>query len=303
MLDTAAVERCLADAWGLVGATVEVHDGGMNSQTWFVTEGTQRWVAKAVATADQPRFASGLVVAERVAAAGIPTGAAMPTRDGRSVVSIDGRTLALLAFVEGDALTGQDEGQQRCIGRTLARAHRAVAELVVPDAEPFHWLVATAPHLHAPSWLRPAIEDALAAYDDLDPGSLTWGLLHSDPAPEAFRLAADGTCGLIDWDRALHGPLLYDLASAVMYVGGPDRAGPLVDAYLDGGTLDRAEVERGLVPMLGLRWAVQSDYFSRRIARDDLTGIDDRAGNEKGLADARRGLDATRRRRTGASGV
>jgi hypothetical protein len=29
---------------------------------------------------------------------------------------------------------------------------------------------------------------------------------------------------VIDWSYALYGPLLYDLASAVMYVGGPDHA-------------------------------------------------------------------------------
>jgi Ser/Thr protein kinase RdoA (MazF antagonist) len=33
-------------------------------------------------------------------------------------------------------------------------------------------------------------------------------------------------CGIIDWSSAHDGPLLYDLASAVMYLGGPGRAGP-----------------------------------------------------------------------------
>jgi hypothetical protein len=33
--------------------------------------------------------------------------------------------------------------------------------------------------------------------------------------------AATGHCGIIDWSSAEHGPLLYDLASAVMYLGGP----------------------------------------------------------------------------------
>jgi homoserine kinase type II len=54
--------------------------------------------------------------------------------------------------------------------------------------------------------------------------------------------------------------------------------------------LPRAEADRGLAPMLRFRWAVQADYFARRIAVGDLTGIADAAGNEKGLADARRAL-------------
>ena len=42
--------------------------------------------------------------------------------------------------------------------------------------------------------------------------------------------------------------------------------------------------------MARMRWAVQADYFARRIATDDRTGIESAADNEKGLEDARRGL-------------
>ena len=110
----------------------------------------------------------------------------------------------------------------------------------------------------------------------------------ADPAPEAFRLdSATGRCGVIDWSYLLHGPLLYDLASAVMYVGGPAHAAELVTAYLRHGPLDRAEVAHGLDVMLRFRWAVQANYFAWRIARNDLTGISGPEENEKGLEDAR----------------
>jgi homoserine kinase type II len=83
---------------------------------------------------------------------------------------------------------------------------------------------------------------------------------------------------------------MYDLASAVMYVGGPANAGALIDAYLEQEVLDRAEVERTLRPMLRLRWAVQADYFARRLSMNDLTGIENADDNEIGLEDARKGL-------------
>ena len=41
---------------------------------------------------------------------------------------------------------------------------------------------------------------------------------------------------------------------------------------------------------LAFRWAVQAWYFSERIRRGDLTGLEGEADNAKGLADARRGL-------------
>jgi homoserine kinase type II len=120
---------------------------------------------------------------------------------------------------------------------------------------------------------------------------MSWGLLHADPAPDAFRLdPASGRCGVIDWSYVLRGPLLYDLASAVMYVGGPGPAQALVAAYLGEGILGAAEVEQGLAPMLRLRWAVQASYFAWRIATNNLTGIGGPHDNEKGLEDARRDL-------------
>ena len=84
----------------------------------------------------------------------------------------------------------------------------------------------------------------------------------------------------------MSGPLLYDLASAVMYAGGPRHAGSLIEPYLAQGVVPRAEAERAMQVMLQFRWAVQADYFARRIATGDLTGIDSAAENEKGLADA-----------------
>ena len=136
-------------------------------------------------------------------------------------------------------------------------------------------------------WIRPAVAAVLSEYARLDPDSLTSGLLHSDPAPEAFRIdRSTGVVGLIDWGAALSGPLLYDLASAVMYVGGLDRADVLIDAYLASGALPTAEVERGVSTMLRFRWAIQAMYFAWRTVNDDLTGIADGAGNEQGLADA-----------------
>lgn len=169
--------------------------------------------------------------------------------------------------------------------------HAALRSVTIKDADRFDWVDARAPHLAVRPWVRPSVAAALAGYEALDVGSLSWGLLHTDPAPEAFRLdRKTGECGLIDWSIAMSGPLLYDLASAVMYVGGIDNADYLVEAYLESKTMTRAEVEHGLLAMLRFRWAVQADYFARRVVTDDLTGITSAADNEVGLENAHRWL-------------
>jgi homoserine kinase type II len=193
--------------------------------------------------------------------------------------------LALLSWVGGSPL---DVADQRLIGSTLARVHAILAGASIDGVAHFHWVDPGADHLSLRPWIRPAVAAAVAALDQLTPASLSRGLLHTDPAPDAFRWdATSGACGLIDWSTAMHGPLLYDLASAVMYVGGPDQAAVLVDAYLEAGVIAPAEVERALATMLRFRWAVQADYFARRIVTGDLTGIAGPAENEKGLEDAR----------------
>jgi Ser/Thr protein kinase RdoA (MazF antagonist) len=290
-LPPATVAAALADDWGVTAGSLTPNHGGMNSQTWLAESEGRRFVAKAVPRDRATSFEAGLAIAAIVNAAGIPAGAAVPTRDGRRSVLVEGGVLALLRFVDGAELTGESVEERRLIGSTLGRAHQALVGHEVAEAEQFHWIDQGAEHLGVRPWVRPAVEAAIVAYDAIPPESLTWGLLHTDPAPEAFRLdPTTGVCGLIDWDLGVVGPLLYDLASAEMYVGGPDHSTPLVDAYLATGALRAEEVDRALRPMARMRWAVQADYFAMRIATDDMTGVDDAAENEKGLEDARRGL-------------
>jgi Ser/Thr protein kinase RdoA (MazF antagonist) len=276
--------------WGLSGVRVTVHNGGMNSLTWWVDRGGRRWVAKSVRATEHASLLGGLQIAARVAAAGVPAGAPVLTRRGELTAWIGDRPIALLEYVPGEGLSSRETDHPR-IGATLGRVHAALTDPTGVTATVFDWLDPAADHLDVRAWIRPAVTAAMRAVGELGAPSLTHGALHLDPAPDAFRYdPATGRVGLIDWASAQTGPFLYDLASAVMYVGGPDRAGSLLAAYLATGPLDRAEVDRGLATMLRYRWAVQAYYFAYRIAHRDLTGIADHDENEKGLADARTAL-------------
>jgi Ser/Thr protein kinase RdoA (MazF antagonist) len=277
--------------WNLGGVQVAVHNGGMGSATWFVSRGDDRWVAKLVAPHAGEQFRGGLAIARDLELSGVPAGAPVPCADGRLATDVSAGWLALLTWVSGQPLTGGSAVERERIGTTLARVHLSLRGRSVAGAERFHWVDPAADHLALRPWLRPAITAALGELGAAGPGRMTWGLLHADPAPEAFRFdPAASRCGIIDWSYFLHGPLLYDLASAVMYVGGMPSAGDLIEAYLRHGPLNRAETSHGLAVMLRFRWAVQANYFAWRISQNDLTGIDGPQENEKGLEDARRFL-------------
>jgi hypothetical protein len=278
MVSADDVRVLLRHEWGLTGATVTDHHGGMNSSSWWVdVDGDRRFVAKSVPPDARSDFVGGLTVAAHVQAAGVPAGAPVPNRSGGTVATIDGRPIALLGYVAGDELSGDDA---ELIGSTLGRVHLALRDVRVDGVRPAHTIDLDAPFLSVRDWIRPAIAAAIA---DVDLSAFTNGILHTDPAPEAFRRdRRTGTVGLIDWSVAMDGPLLYDVASAVMYAGDG-----LLDAYLRTGALTAGEVDAGLSTMLRYRGAIQAMYFAWRTATGDLTGIDDASGNEKGLADAR----------------
>jgi Ser/Thr protein kinase RdoA (MazF antagonist) len=295
MISDEAIRELLRRDWGLAGGTrVTRHDGGMGSQTWIIEQGDRRWVAKSVAPHLAESFASGLKVALLLGQAGVRAGAPVPALSGS--VTVDAASadrVALLTWVPGSPLTGADEDEQRLIGDTLARVHQVLRDQTVPGAQRFHWVDPASSHLSLRPWVRPAVSAAVEALTALQHGEPTWpqGLLHADPAPEAFRHdAATGHCGIIDWSSAHYGPLLYDLASAVMYLGGPGRAAAMTNAYTSAGMLTAREISDGLPVMLRFRWAVQADYFAWRITANDLTGITGPEENEKGLEDARRAL-------------
>jgi Ser/Thr protein kinase RdoA (MazF antagonist) len=281
----------LLQHWEIDADEVDVLEGGMNSRTWRVAARGERWVLKIVAPQSSRGFRSGLHAAAVLDAAGVPAGAPVLGRDHRTSVDMARGTAALLAWVEGEPLS-TSPGTVGQIGRVLAHAHSILREVAIPDAPPFDWIDTDAPHLAVEPWVRSAVSTAVGDWDAIRDDVPSWCFLHGDPAPEVFRYdRATSTCGIIDWASGVHGPLLYDLASAAMYVG-DDHAPTLVNAYADQGEVSRSEIEIGLPVLQRYRYAVQADYFARRVYDGDLTGVIGPEENQKGLDDARSMLGA-----------
>ena len=123
---------------------------------------------------------------------------------------------------------------------------------------------------------------------------LTWSLLHADPESEAFLRHPDtGQVGLIDCTATTDGPVLYDVASALMYLGGRQNADASWDAYVSRSPAPVGELMMHLGRFTLYRAAVQAAYFSMRIGTHDRTGIDDDSENWKGPCDAERMVRAS----------
>jgi homoserine kinase type II len=243
----------------------------MNSSAWMVSSGEERYVLKISAPVEE----AGLRVATWLDDHGLTTSA--PLR----MTLRGGRCVALLRFVDGRELTTSD-GDIVIVGETLGRTHSLLVGAPVPaglERWPWSWVD---PAVVDEPALRTAAVNAIVAAERLAP-SVTYGILHGDPHPGAF-LSSGGDIGLIDWGAAVHGPLLYDVASAWLYAGERVLAPYGRSAPIGAGELADAAV------FLTFRWAVQAWYFSDRIRRRDLRGLTGDADNDKGLADARRVL-------------
>jgi homoserine kinase type II len=243
----------------------------MNSSAWMVSSGAERFILKIAKPSEQ----GGLRVSAWLAERGLPTGPPM-----RMTVRGD-RLVALLRFVDGRGLDASSE-DVNLLGETLGRTHSLLVGAPIPeglDRWPWAW---PDPRVIDEPVLRRAATKAIDTAERLAP-TLTHGILHGDPAPEAFLDDGDGIA-LIDWGAACHGPLLYDVASAWCYSG--ER---VLAAYARTAPIGADELVAA-ADFLAFRWAVQAWYFSDRIRRHDLTGLSGDADNDKGLADARRGL-------------
>lgn len=273
--------------WNRSVESVAPLGGGMNSATALVDLVDGRAVLKW--THDAAALAAGCDAAHRLAQHGLLTGQPFPTTAGALIHPVENGAVALLRFVPGNVLTADDPQDQRDMALTLAAVH--ATEATHRSGTFMNDLIAEMVHNVEP-WVRPSVDLILDEYDSLP--ELTWSLLHADPESEAFLRQPDtGQVGLIDWTATTYGPVLYDVASALMYLGGRQNADTFWDAYISHSPAPVDELTKHLGTFTRYRAAVQAAYFSMRIGTQDHTGINDDSENWKGLRDAEHMLRAS----------
>lgn len=252
----------------------------------MVTSGEHRYVAKLVPNGMRGQFEAGLAAAELLTASGIDAGAPVRTIDGGLSFPAGDGVLGLLRFVLGRPLDRDDPVDQQWWGDRLGAAHHILLGFTHPGIPAWHWVRPSADYLDVEPWVRPAVANAVEMLDKLQvTDRLTFGTLNGDPYYGAFLLDPNlGRIGIIDWGSIVTGPLVYDVASAVMYAGGVGRAADFLQAYAATGAVPQAEIDAALPTLLHFRWAVQANFFAARVVGDP------NEENLRGLADARAAL-------------
>jgi Ser/Thr protein kinase RdoA (MazF antagonist) len=266
--DVDLLRSLLRDHWHLVPVEVTALDGGLMSCAWEVRSGADRYVARLVDEPARQPVEAGLAAAEHLRGWGVEIGAPVRTLGGSLTAETSAGALAVSRRVPGRCLAGADPVDQQWWGDRLGVVHRVLQHFHHPWLRPWILPDPEAAHLAVEPWLRPAVTDAVVAITRLMvTDRLTYGVLHGDPAPGGFVVDPEtGRTGLFDCGGVGGtGPLVYDVAAAVVYAGGPDASAEFLDGYLAAAPMHRDELDAALPVMIRFRWAVQADWSARRL--------------------------------------
>jgi homoserine kinase type II len=285
------IRTVLRTIWHRAADECVARPAGLDAADWAVHAGGTEYVVRVVAGSRRSSFEAGLAAAEHLTGFDLPAATAIRTIDGATTSVLGDEAAALVRHVPGRPLDATDPVDQQWWGDALGAAHRHLSGFRHSGLAKFHSVRAEAAHLAVEPWVRPAVAAAVAAVRRLTvTDQLTYGVLHGDPTPSAFRLDPQtGRLGLVDWGPAGTGPLIYDVAAAVGYAG-EGTARDLVDAYLAAGPVPREELESALPTMLLFRWAVRADHHARRLTAAGRVGRSGDPTDVEGLAAAREAL-------------
>lgn len=286
--------RRVATAHGLPAPErVEAVAGGTVNSNHMIAAGARRWFVRVYEEQDDDGVAFEEAVARHLHGAGVAVARVRPPRGPR--VRVAGRPVAVFDDVGGVELcqASVTRGRAAAVGRALARAHRAGWGPVPPRRTRF-----------GPDALRRRLgvvrssgrRDLAAAVDraeaSLDALGDAWarglprGLVHGDLFRDNVRWRGDAPIALLDWESAGDGPLVYDLAVAVLAWCWGDRLDPSLAAALCAGYA--GERPPGAAEARALRDALRAGATRFLVTR--LTDVELRRGAVPSGKDYRRFL-------------
>jgi Ser/Thr protein kinase RdoA (MazF antagonist) len=270
--DDELVRSTLRDEWHLAPRTISVLTGTLLSLGWEVTSGGDRYVCRLSDLGVHRPVEAGLAAAGHLRKQGIAAGDPVRTLDGKLTVRTEQGVLAVLRRPPGRRLDGGDPIDQQWWGDRLGAVHQALQGFHHPGLRSWQPLDVDAPHLDREPWLRSAVAGAMTATTRLTvTDRLTYGVLLGDPAPGNFVVDPEtGKAGLLDCGASGTGPLVYDVAAAIIYAGGTERAAELIDGYLAAGPVGADELGAALPVLLRLGWAVRAFHAARHGCTESL---------------------------------
>ncbi len=244
---------------------------GVENSNFFVDTEQGRWVLTLFERLNYDDLPFFLGLMEHLADAGLPCAAPLKTKDGRSLVELNGKPAAMVHRLTGQSVLFPNVAQCRAAGELMGRMHKATESFdgTAVNTRGAGWRRDTAQTLAAelPEDARKLIESEIQEQSSFDMTSLRQGVIHADMFRDNVLFIDDRLSGVIDFYYACNEALLYDLAIAVndwcMDTHGapePGKVKAMTQAYVEQRQPDDGEIAAW--PML-LRAAALRFYLSR----------------------------------------
>jgi homoserine kinase type II len=189
---------------------------GVENTNYFVDTADGRWVLTLFErlNVDDLPFFLGLM--DHLASRGFAGAMPARNRDGRNLVTLNGKPAALVHRLTGQSVLFANLEQCAAVGRALGELHVTALSYAghCANARGPAWREQTArallPKVDAAT--RALIEDELRAQATLDLAALPQGVIHADLFRDNVLFVDDRLTGVIDFYYACNDALSYDLA-------------------------------------------------------------------------------------------
>ena len=215
----------------------------------------------------------------RAADSGIPVQRVVPTVEGATSATVDGRIARVLTWIDGDLLRDSptDAALLHDTGRMLGRLSLALADFRHPGADRvLAWDLPRLPGLraYAVDPLHVEVIDRFAAEVSPILEDLPHQTIHNDGHPGNLLVREGRLAGILDFGDAVHSARICDLAVALAYLV-PDapRPWPDVDAFTAGylSAVPLEPDELAVLPMLIAARTIMRSVINQVLARDAHT--------------------------------
>jgi homoserine kinase type II len=193
---------------------------GVENTNYFVRTTKDRYILtlyeKRVAEADLPYF---LGLKEHLAARGVACPVAVRDRAGRNLNQLNGKSAALITFLDGISVKRPKVEHCALLGAALARLHLAGADFPAERSNalgPKGWASLAASVASRADEIMPGLAELIATELVVQEGGLRAGLprgvIHADLFPDNVFFSNGVLSGLIDFYFACNDALAYDIA-------------------------------------------------------------------------------------------
>ena len=278
-------------------------ESGFQSDNIYVSTDRGTFVLKQIKGGDPELVNNIMHVNEYLSIKGIKTAYPIRTKDNQLLIVQSDNVFSLQKFIEGDPKKREDDifPMLSFLGSNIGQIHQALAELDSHPIPSFNHRFGTdcirslknlaEKYMPGDEFVQHQYASWLKEIPSVPLEKLTKCIVNGDLQPWMFFFKDEKFTGIIDFGSSSYNFALFDVATMMMYCGlfKPDRFEyykDFIKGYLGKGPISIRELSF-LRFFIKTRFLIQVLYFSLRLMKNILQGVDSKKDNIKGFEEGK----------------